>query len=160
MADTRLGVFSKFYVNTGTYGSPTWLEVDLISNLTINAAFDKGESSARRARVKTNEPTMLDLNLTGQVRVDNTDNGYNEIRDAFLAADTVDVLVLNGANTRNGSLGFRFDAKVFSLGEDQSLGSVLFNDIEIGPCASDNDPKSVEVTAGVPVFSDIAVPPT
>lgn len=159
--DTRLGVFSKLYINEGTYGSPTWTEIDLIGNLAIAGTWDKGESSARRARVRTNEPTLLDLNLTGTIRVDHTDDGYNLVRDAFLDPNgVVDVLVLNGGNTRNGSLGYRFDAKVFSLGEDQALGNVLFNDLEIGPCASDNDPQAVEVTGGVPVYTEIAIEPT
>lgn len=153
--DTRLGILSKFYVNEGTYGAPVWTEIDLISDLAIAGAWDEGDSSARRAQVKTQEPTMLDLGINGRIRVDNTDDGYNLIRDAFLTKGTVDVLALNGKVDQNGSLGFRYDAKVFSLGEDQAMGNVIFNDLTIKPCASDNDPKSVRVTAGAPVFSDI-----
>jgi hypothetical protein len=102
---------------------------------------------------------MLDLTLTGRVRVDHTDNGYNAIRDAFLAKDTLDVLVLNGKSNQNGSLGYRYDAKVFALGEDQALANVIFNDLTIKPCASVNEPKAVKVVAGVPVFTDIAPEP-
>lgn len=159
MENTRLGLFSKFYTNDGTYAVPAWVEIDLISDLAVAGAYDEGDSSARRAQVKTQEPTLLDLGLTGRVRVDHTDAGYNNLRDAFIAKETLDVLVLNGKHTINGSLGYRFDAKVFAMGEDQALANVIFNDLSIKPCASVNDPKAVRVTGGIPVFTDIAPEP-
>lgn len=162
MSDVRLGIFSKLYLNQATYPSPDFEtnEADLISDLSSNAAWDEGESSARRSQVKTFEPTMLALDLSGRLRVDHTDATYGILRDAFLQKTTLDLLVLNGAMTRNGSQGFRYDAKVFGFSEDQAMGNVLFNDITLKPCASDNDPKAVLVTAGAPVYSDIAEEPS
>lgn len=155
-SSTRLGVFSHMYVNTGTYGTPTLSDVDLIGDLAVNADWDEGESSARRSQMKTQEPTMLGFDLDGRLRVDMTDTQYNILRDAFNNKTILDIVVLNGAKDHNNSIGYRVDCKVFGFGEDQALGNVLFNALKIKPCASDNKPKTVKVVAGVPVYTDLA----
>lgn len=153
--DVRVGVFCKLYLNTGTYEAPVWEEVDLISDLSDNAAWERGDSSARRSRVRTMEPTMLGLELTGSVRTDYTDDRYNDLRDAFLTNATLDVLVLTGAIETNGSLGFRFDAKVFDFGSDQALANVIFNSFAIIPSASDHEPQAAISNGSAVTFSDI-----
>lgn len=153
--DVRVGVFCKLYINSGSYGSPVWEEVDLISDLADNAAWERGDSSARRSRVRTMEPTMLGLELTGSVRTDYTDDRYNDLRDAFLTNGTLDILVLTGDIGVNGSLGFRFDAKVFDFGSDQALANVLFNSFVMIPSASDNEPQAAISNGSAVTFSDI-----
>lgn len=155
MSDVRLGVKSKLYLNTGSYGTPAWEEANLISDLQVNASWDEGESSARISLVKTAEPTMLALDIAGKVRVDYAKDHFRLMHEAFIAADSLDVMVLDGAHTQNGSIGYRFDAKIFQWSEDQSLGAVLFKDFTMKPCATDTPAKAVAVAAGVPVFSEI-----
>jgi hypothetical protein len=152
---SRLGILSKTYVNTGTYGSPTWEEIDLIGDLAVNPSWNEGESTARRTRLQTFEPTTLALDVTGKVRVDETDTGFGLLEDSFLNNTVLDVMALNGSKDNEGAAGFRYDARVLNWSEDQALGNVLFKDFNLRPCASANVPKAVKVTAGVPVFSDI-----
>lgn len=152
--ETRLGILSRLYVNDGTYEAPDWLEIDLVGDLQVGGEWTKGESTVRRTRIQTNEPTTLNLDTTGNVRVDSTDDGYNRLLTAWATTETVDFMVLNGAEDQNGAHGVRFDGKVFNMGEDQARANVLYRDFEMGPCASDNVPKLVNVTAGAPVFTD------
>jgi hypothetical protein len=153
--DIRIGVLCKMYLNTGTWETPVWEEVDLISDLADNAAWERGDSSARRSRVRTMEPTMLSLELTGRIRTDYTDDRYNDIRDAFGDNTVIDVMALTGDIGVNGSLGFRFDAKVFDFGSDQALGNVIFNDFAIIPCASDNPPQMAQSNGSAVTFSSL-----
>lgn len=155
--ETRLGITSKLYINEGAYGAPDWTEIDLIGDLTVGGEWGKGESTVRRARVNTNEPTTLDLSLTGNIRVDKTDDGYNLILDAHALNTVLDCLVLNGPKDQDNAHGHRFDGKVFNLSEDQGRQAVLFRELEIAPCASDNNPKRAVVTGGVLVYSDFDV---
>lgn len=155
MSDVRIGPLCKFYYNSGVYVTPVWEEVDLISDLVNNSSWERGVSSVRRARVVTNEQLMLNLELTGRVRTDYTNEHYNTLRDAHIDTTTLDILVLNGDINKNGSMGFRFDAKVFDFGEDQALGNVIFNDLAVGPCASDNNPMAAISNGSAVTFSEI-----
>lgn len=147
-SEVRLGIKSKLYVNEGTYATPSWAEVNLVSDLQVNGAWDEGESSARISVVKTMEATQLALDLSGKIRSQYTDPTYRILYEAFIAADSVDILVLDGDKTLNGSTGFRFDGKVFSFSEDQSLGAVLYKDFTIKPCVADNVAKRALVASG------------
>lgn len=153
--ETRLGITSAMYVNEGSYEAPDWLEVDLIGDLQVAGEWQKGESTARRTRVQTNEETVLNLDTTGNIRVDKTDDAYNRLLTAWANGEVLDILVLNGKNDRPNSHGVRFDGKIFNMGEDQSRQNVLFRDFNFGPCASVNLPKVVHVNdAGTLVYED------
>lgn len=149
-----LGITSKFYVNTATYGAPTWTIVDLVSDLKIGAKWNEGESSVRRTRVQTMEPTNLALELTGKIRKNISNQAYDVIRSAYLEGTLVDVLVLDGPVTTNTSEGVRFEGCVFDMSEDQGLQAVIFKEFTIKPSAqTDNVPQSVVVTGGSPTYT-------
>lgn len=152
--ETRLGILSRLYVNEGTYEAPEWTEIDLIGDLQVGGEWQKGESTARRTRVQTNEGTVLNLDTTGNVRVDSTDVGYNLLLSAWATEEKLDMLILNGPLDQNGAHGVRYDGKVFNMGEDQGRQNVLFRDFDFGPCASDNIPKLVNVVDGELVETD------
>jgi hypothetical protein len=150
-----LGITSELHINTGSYGSPTWDEADLIADASVNANWEEGDASTRRTRVKETEPTQMNLEITGRIRVDSTDAAYQAIKEAFIEGSSMDVLILNGPIDVNGSHGYRFDGKVFNMTEDQSLGSVIFREFTIKPCISVNVPQYVMVEGGTPAFTDI-----
>jgi hypothetical protein len=152
--ETRLGILSVLYVNDGTYGAPSWVEIDLISDLAVNPTWNEGESTVRRSRIQTFEETTMALDLPGKLRVDRTDAGFLKMEEAFLNGTQLDFLTLNGASNQERSAGFRFDGKIFSFSEDQAMGAVLFKDFTVKPSASVNIPKIAVVTGGVPVFRD------
>lgn len=150
-----LGITSTCYLNSGTYVTPIWNLLDLIADATVKADWNSADASVRRGRVEEAEPTNLVLELTGKVRKSMTDTAFLVLRAAHLIASTLDVLILDGLRTVNGSEGFRFDGKVFQWSEDQSLGVVTFKDFMIKPCISTNLPKSVIVNGGSPTYSAI-----
>lgn len=155
MSEVRTGPDCKVYVNEGTYEAPELTEIDLVADASIDGSYTEGDSSARRAHVQTAEPLMLNLSTDLRVRKDITDAGYNLLRDAFLQKTTIDVFILDGAEDEDNTTGYRFDAKVFSFGEDQALGNVLFNTVNIKPCASDHNPQAVKVVDGTMEFQEI-----
>lgn len=156
----RLGVLSKFYVNTGTYDVPVWTELPLISDCNVNGSWDEGEASARLSRVKSSEPTMLGLEVTGKIRVKGAEENaaYFDMRAAYINDDIVELLVLNGSINEVNAEGYRFEAKVFAWSEDQSLGAVLYKDFSVKPCIPSElarYPKyALVVTPGTPTYTD------
>lgn len=151
-----LGILSKVYRNTGSYGSPTWTEVTLVSDVTVTPSWDKGDGSVRASRVKQSAKTQMGLEMSVKIRVDLTDAGYLAFLSGLHSDTLLDLMILDGPSTTNGVQGYRADFGVFSGSEDQSMGAVLYRDFSIEPGVSSNPAKSVTVSAGAPVFSNIA----
>lgn len=152
----KTGIKCKLYLNTATYGSPTWTEINFISDLSVNAVWDEVDGSVRGSRVKASAKSLLGLELAGKIRASDSDANYTTIIEAMLSDGALDLMVLNGAKDANGTRGYRADFNVFGASEDQSMGVVVFNDITLKPSISTHLPHAVVVTAGAPVFSDIA----
>lgn len=154
---SRVGIKCKLYRNTATYASPTWDEVTCVSDLKVDRKWNEGAFVTRESRVELTMKTFLQLSLTGKVKVENTANSdYVALDDALNADTVIDFMVLNGPSNENDVRGYRFDAQVFDGSQDQGTGVVLMDDILIKPTPSANKPKKVLVTAGSPVFTDIA----
>ena len=120
---------------------------------------DKHDATTRAGGgLKQYEPTLMDLALTGKIRTDESDaTGFVAMETAFLARSSIDVMILDGGNTVNGSRGYRFDAKVFKFGEDQALDGVLFREFELAPCVSDNAVCKAVVASGAAAFTTLEV---
>lgn len=156
----RLGIKAKFYYNAGNYATPTWTAIDLISDLTVAAQFDMAEGNTRETHIKRKAPTLVDLNVTGKIRKDESVAGFEVLEDAFLTGNEIDVLVMDGLTTSNGADGYRFHGCIGNWGEDQGLGNIIFKDFAMYPGfdrVGGNLPKSVEVAAGAPVFTALTL---
>lgn len=150
-----LGITSSLLLNDrdngGTSAIPIWVLADLLSDNKVDSNWNKGESSVRRGRLQTNEPTNLALNIVGKVRKLVTDPAYLILQKAHRTGAIIDILVLDGPLLAIGSNGYRFFGKVFDFGEDQGLQAVIFKDFSIEP--------SMEVAsdyAGTPTIPSMA----
>jgi hypothetical protein len=149
-----LGINSKLYYNSATFGTPTWVELSNVRELNADSSWDEGDASTRASPVKMFEPTQLNLELSGQMQADGSVN-YLLMQTKYYARTLVDVMCLDGASDDTGSEGYRFEGKIFGWTEDQGPGVVNYRAFTIKPCASANPPKSVVVTAGAPVYTSI-----
>lgn len=150
-----LGILSKTYRNTGTYGSPTWSEVTCISDLAINPAWDEADGSSRGSRAKQSGKTLMGLEISAKLRVSPGDENYEAFSDAVYDDTVLDLMILDGDDAVNDVRGWRADFHVFSAAQDQAMANVLYDDVVLKPAISANPTKSVLVTAGSPVFSAI-----
>ncbi len=150
-----LGILAKFYLNSASFGSPTWGAVSLIGDLKVPAKWDVQEVLTRASRLKLKVKTMLDVDITGTLKTDLTDANYTTLYAAMLNDDIVDVMCLTGANTATGVRGWRFEAQVVNLSQDQGPGAVIFDEFGLIPAPTANPPKSVLVTGGAAVFSSL-----
>jgi hypothetical protein len=157
-AAVKRGYNGKLYYNSGSYGSPTWIEIQNIKEAKVTAAFDKYDATTRQgAGVKQYAPTLFDPMFSAKIRSDETDtSGYIPLETAFYGRAVLDVLFLDGARTLNGSRGLRMDVCVFKWDEDQDNDAVDFRDFELAPTVSSNLVYTAVVTAGAPVFTVIA----
>lgn len=154
-AKVKLGFKGTVNNNTGTYGTPVWSNLTLISDCTLGASIKEAAASMRAYGVELTEPTMFGLEINGKIRSDDSDtNGYIALETAFLARAPLDVLILDGGVAVNGSRGFRADWKVFKWEEEEGLDGVLYRSFTLKPCVPINGPpESAIVTSGAPVFT-------
>lgn len=154
----RKGYLCGMYIRTGgSYATPTHTEATLVGDLSVTDPNDKLEATVRgSAGIKEYEPGEMDLMISGRIRVDPDNAVYAAILAAKAAKTALDVMVLNGKKTVNGSAGYRMEMKVFKLDEDQAQGNILFREFELAPCPSDEEKHTVVVSAGAPVFTAIS----
>ncbi len=143
-----LGVNSKFYYNSSSYGSPTWVEVNQVSDLNVNDEWDQADANARDSLVKRQVNTLMGLEVSGMLKVKLDDTAYNYLADALVFGTTIDVLVMEAAVTVVGARGYRYDAQVRKGSQDQGLQSALYKSITVSPTCSTNPPKAVKVGPG------------
>lgn len=153
----RKGYLCALYIRTsGSFASPTFTEVTLVSDLQVTDPNDKLNADARDGvGIHEYEPGMIDLMLSGRIRVDWDNTAFAAIAAAKAARTALDVMVLDGKQTVNGSRGYRMEMKCFKLDDDQSMGNILYRDFELAPCPSDEAKQTVIVSAGAPVFTAI-----
>lgn len=145
----KIGLNAKLYRRSGgTYGSPTWSEVSILSDVTVNVTWEEADASARESRIKQTLKTLLNLEITAKMKNKPGDANYEALWDAILSDDTVDILVMDGDKDVEGNRGWRLDALLFTANEDQSMSNALFDELTFKPFMEENPPKAVKVAAG------------
>lgn len=143
-----LGITAKaYYRSSGTYASPTWTELTLFADVSVNPTWDEADTSSRTSRVKTSLKTMLGVEITARMRKKMLNTQYTAMMNAVLSDDVVDFLILDGDRAVEGVRGWRFDGQVFQGNEGQGLADAQFVELVIRPADSDNLPRPVLVGA-------------
>lgn len=150
-----LGINSKLFYNTATFGTPTWVEITIVRDLNVESAWNMGDASTRVSPVIQEEPTQLKLGISCKILSDGSVI-YLLLSTRHYARTMIDIMCLDGSSATNGVEGVRYEAKIGSWTQDQGAGNVNYRDVTFAPCASANPPKSVAVSAGAPVFTTIA----
>lgn len=152
----KRGYASYGYRNTGTFLSPTWDEISMLGDASINLAFDSYDATTRGDGVKSEEPTLLGIEVTGKIRSDENSADYTAFETAAYTRAMIDTMWLDGSSTTNGARGIRFEGKLHTWSEDQALGNVLFREFSLKPCVSENARQRVVVAVGAPGFTALS----
>lgn len=143
----KAGIDASLYLNTGSYGAPTWVEADLFSQVTPNGGWDKADILIRRSHVKYGAKTVIDLGFSGKMLCDDADPNYQLFLAAWKGLNaTVDLLVLDGPLETSGSFGYRADFQITAGGQDQPVDDVLYRDFEAVPYPTANKPQWITCT--------------
>lgn len=153
---SKTGLNCKAYYNSGTYGSPTWVELTCVRDGRLNFALGEVEAGSRASGVEGFLPTRHQISADLTLVSSDTDTGFIYLWDAFVGRDQIDMLFLNGATNQNGARGVRFDAYLFSANEGQEIDAATFTDTVAKPAADRTNPvKYAVVSSGSPVFTAI-----
>lgn len=155
MANAR-GVLAKAYRNTGNFSTPTWNEVPLFDDLTINPTWQTSPANSRASVIGAEAPSLGTWSITGTMKVVQDDADYIALDAARLAANTFDMMFLTGANTTNSEMGLRCEWLIKSRSQDQGTGiGQMYDAVEFVPHGhSTNQKQTVLVTNNVAAFTN------
>lgn len=133
-----VGLNAHCYRNTGTYGSPTWVECKSIQEVTLKADKDKADAPSRNySGFKAYLSGMKDVGLGLKLTWDTTLGEFSAFQSAFFNNTTIDMLALDGVVTpSSGSQGLRAVMEVFKFDRTEPLSGALTSDVEVAPSAT------------------------
>lgn len=129
----KIGPKCAVYRNTGTYGSPTWTAITNVRDAQVAIPWDLVEASIRDTRVRLYHPTQIDFAVSLTVRCDDADAGYQALLGAAQEGTTIDMMILDGLVSVEGSAGVRSHFHVSMTGQPQGIGDVLYATFDLKP---------------------------
>ena len=129
----KIGPKCVAYRNTGTYGTPTWTAITFVRDAQVAIPWDLVEASIRDTRVKLYHPTQIDFAVSLTVRCDDADAGYQALLGAAQEGTTIDMMILDGLVSVEGSAGVRSHFHVSMTGQPQGTGDVLYATFDLKP---------------------------
>lgn len=161
MAQERLGINAKmYYASGGSWDSETWTVLDRVENLSYEIVWDTTPSSDRGTGLKTEAKTMVGVNATGRIKINESDTAYLAFIAFAIIRTPVNLLILNGASTDNGAAGVKGYFNVKMSGESQGMGDVGYKNFTLSAAfnSTSNPFKSVIVSGGAPVYTSLGLP--
>jgi hypothetical protein len=155
MATPAFGINARVYRNTGSYATPVWLHVDIVSDLTYTRSPEVAEFYIRRSRVKYKVKTGLDFSISGTILAELGGTEYEVWDDAMDGDDVLDLLILNADINTVGARGIRADFQVAGADEGQGPTDVIMPSFTLNVYPAVNAPKKATVvTPGTPTYTD------
>lgn len=140
----KLGLDARLYMNSGTYASPTWLELKKVRDLTLNLETGEADVSTRdnegwRATVST----LKDASLEFELVIDPEDSGYASIVGSFLENEPIEFVVLDGPVSGAGSVGsqgLRATFRISNFSRNEALEEAVTASVTAKPTYSEHPP--------------------
>lgn len=130
---TRIGLECKLYRNTGTYASPTWVEIVNAKDVTVPLTKGEADTSRRGTAWKTRKGTMKDASIDFKLVQQDGDAAFTALLDSFTNGTPIELLALNGPVATAGSQGLRATCEVFNFQDNQALESAVEYDVSCKP---------------------------
>lgn len=118
---TKVGLEGAVYINTGTFGAPTWLLIDLTKDATVTLEKSLADLSSRASGGwRWKKAALKDFKVDLTMVYDDTDTAQAAIAAAFLSDATVDLQILDATIALSGA-GFRGQFEVASYNKSEAL---------------------------------------
>lgn len=141
----EIGFESSLYVNTGTYGSPTWTEIGLARDVTASQAVDKIDVTVRstaRLGFRANDYGLREIGWSFEMLVPaagETDDAYDAFIDAQNDRTPVDILhVEGGIISTDGLKATRAVCGVFGGEKGEPLADASTKSFELSFALNDD----------------------
>jgi len=125
---TKVGYEGALYYNSGTSGSPIWVEIDTTRDVTLNMSANDVDDTSRttngwRSRLQGLKEWGADFEM-----VYNTANtAWQKVREAFIDGTVIEILILDGDISVDDNEGLRGNAFVTDFTKEEPLEDVQSN---------------------------------
>lgn len=141
-----IGKDCKAYYNSGSHGTPTWVEVTFAKNVSANLGKGEGDVSARFTKWKLTKGALKELEISfTYLHKRGTDTVFDKIMDSYVNDTAVEWLILDGAVTLTKAQGPRAYCECFSLNLTQELENADEYEVTLKPTYKE-DPAGTIVT--------------
>lgn len=134
----------KLYWNTGSYTDPSWSEIDVCQDVTLELSGSEVDVTTRASGGWTeNVPGSLDASVDFDILYDTGLSSFIALRQAFFNKTAVEVLVLDGDVDGTASVeGLRATCMVSNFSRNESLGEAVTVSVSLKPVRnSDASPE-------------------
>lgn len=151
---TKVGYEGVLYYNSGTEGSPVWLEIDTVRDVTLNLTRNEVDDTSRttngwRSRLGGLSEWGADFEM-----VYNTANSaWQKVRESYFDNTVIEVLILDGDITVDDKEGIRGNVFVTEFSREEPLEDVMSNSATM---VGNGEPTWVISSGGVVVAKDSA----
>jgi len=140
---TKYGINARLYYNTGSYGSPTWVVINDIKDLSLGLPKEDGDATTRgsggwKAHGSALKDASVEFKLQKKVTSQAT---LTALRNAYLNSTQIELLVLDGDIGTSGSEGLRATCEIFDCSRDESMANPITYNIKALPADADNPPS-------------------
>lgn len=143
--DLILSADCKIYRNTGTHASPTWNEIEIVSDASRESSYDEADVTVRGSGKKRRyEPTLEAESITFTILEVEDDADFLALLDAKENRTAIEILWVSGDRTVAGHPFVQDHYKIFGWTEGEPLNGATTINVTIKPCWS-----SVAPTTGV-----------
>jgi hypothetical protein len=145
---TKLGLEGKLYRNTGTYASPTWVEMTNVRDVTGTLTKSLTDVTTRaNDGWRAQAGTLKEKELSFQMVHDPADAAYLALRTAFFAStDTpIEIAWADGPIATTGTTYIRASMIVSSFSRSEGLEDAMITDVTMVVARSSNAPSAVTV---------------
>lgn len=120
----KLGKNAKLYYNTGTYATPTWVEIKYVTDVRVTLTATETEISTRATvPFKTYVSGLIDLGFECDYSwIEGDDSVFTAIKNAFLDGTPMDIAIMDGNIAVSGTHeGIRSPFVITRLDLEQTL---------------------------------------
>ena len=143
MASERIGLEMYLYRNTATYGSPTWVLVEAIRDLTTTLQKATADFSTRgTGKWRAKRGALRDFDVEFEMVADYADVDFVALQDAFLNDTQLDLMLLNGTSATSGAKGWRIQAEVLKFSGKEPLEGAVMVDVGMSVCYDPDHPPT------------------
>lgn len=143
---TALGMNAKLYRNTGSYASPTWVEITNVRDLTLNLTKAEADLTTRANEGwRAMAGTLKEGSVEFEMIWDPTDDGFEAIKDAWFGDTTIELAVMDKAIDESGAQGLRATMSVISFSRSEPLEEGMTVSVTVKPTYAENAPEWLEI---------------
>lgn len=142
-----LGKDCKLYRNTGTYATPTWNIIDSAADVTLELETAEADVTTRGNNGwRANVATLKDASIQFEMVWDPAADDNTALVNAFLNNSVIELLVLDGPVSTNGSQGLRASCMITGFSRSEPLEEAVKTQVTAKPTLAANPPSWFVVT--------------